>query len=597
MTAGAFTEAQQRYLEGLASGLAAGRLGRGGAGSAPAVAAPEAGAATPPGPDAAHHHAQDRFVAAGRSLTPEERAKREKHPFDMGDEMHANAAAGRFPKGLDVFRYKFHGLFYVGPTQDAFMCRLRVPHGTLTAPQLRGVAEIAERWAGGYAHVTTRANLQLREIAAGDALRVLTALHDLGIVPRGAGADNVRNVTASPTAGIDPQELLDARPHARELHHRILGSRELYGLPRKFNVAFDGGGRVSTVVDTNDVGFAATRVRDGADVPPGVYYRILLGGVTGHGDFAADTGFVVAPADAAAAAVAIVRVYLEHGDRTDRARARLKYLLADWGVAAFMARVRARAGVALHAVPASACEPRAPIDRLGHVGVHPQRDPARRWVGVALRVGRLEAAQMRGLAAVAERDGGGEVRLTVWQNLLIPDVPAERVDAVEHALAALDLTCRPTAIRAGLVACTGNRGCKFAASDTKGHGEAIVRHLERRLTLDQPLNVHLTGCPNSCAQHYVGDIGLLGTRIAVDDETEVEGYHVLLGGGCDERQALAVELARDVPAERVPALLAWLLELHAAHRRDAGERFDAFVRRLGIREIARLLAAAAGDPA
>src|SRR5437588_8743936 len=164
-----------------------------------------------------HRAAQDRAVAAGGKLVPEELAKRAKNPFDMWNEMAANAAAGRFPKGTDVFLHKFHGLFYVAPAQDAFMCRLRIPNGILNAHQLRGIADIAERYAGGYADVTTRANLQLREIGPKSILDVLTAIQDLGLTTRGAGADNLRNITGSPTAGIDPDELIDTRPLCREL--------------------------------------------------------------------------------------------------------------------------------------------------------------------------------------------------------------------------------------------------------------------------------------------------------------------------------------------------------------------------------------------
>src|SRR5438270_4031083 len=170
---------------------------------------------------------------------------------------------GRFPKGTDVFLMKFQGMFYVAPAQDSFMCRLRFPGGICSSTQLRGVADLAERFGGGNADVTTRANLQIRQIGPKHTADVLMGLHDLGIINRGAGADNIRNVTASPTAGIDPQELIDTRPLARAMNHYILNHREMYGLPRKFNIAFDGGGTISTLEDTNDIGFAAVRIKKG----------------------------------------------------------------------------------------------------------------------------------------------------------------------------------------------------------------------------------------------------------------------------------------------------------------------------------------------
>ena len=178
------------------------------------------------------------------------------------------------------------------------MCRLRIPNGILTHWQFAGLADLAERYAGGYAHVTTRANLQMREIEPKNAVAMVEGIQDLGLCSRGSGADNIRNVTGTPTAGIDPQELLDTRPYAREWHFHILNDRSLYGMPRKFNVGFDGGGIIPVLEDTNDIGFQAVEVKDGFGVEPGVWFRLLLGGITGHKDFARDTGVIVKPAEA-----------------------------------------------------------------------------------------------------------------------------------------------------------------------------------------------------------------------------------------------------------------------------------------------------------
>ena len=220
-----------------------------------------------------------------------------------------------------MFLFKFQGLFYVAPAQDAFMCRLRFAGGVVSSHQMKGLADLADRYAGGYADVTTRANLQLREIGPKNTVDLLLGLHDLGIINRGAGSDNIRNITASPTSGFDPQELYDVQPLARELHHHILNHRELYGLPRKFNIAFDSGSAISVLEDTNDIGFAATKLNaHGAAVglPEGIYFRLQLGGITGHQQFARDTGVLLKPAECTPVAVAIVKAFIEHGDRTDR---------------------------------------------------------------------------------------------------------------------------------------------------------------------------------------------------------------------------------------------------------------------------------------
>jgi len=571
-----FTEEQKLYLEGFGRALAAAR----GAQAAPSE---------PAGPERIHFAAQNRVLAAGGKLVKEEEAKRAKHPFEMWDEIAANAARGEFPKGTDVFLYKFHGLFHVAPAQNSFMLRLRNPNGILDSHKLRAVAAIAEDCGGSYAHVTTRANLQIREIAPKHALRVLERLAEAGLTSRGAGADNIRNITGNPTAGIDPLELFDTRPLGLELYHTILNHRELYGLPRKFNIAFDGGGRVASLEDTNDIGFSAARVGPGKAVPEGVYFRVAVGGITGHGDFARDLGVLVTPERCVPVAVAIVRVFIDEGDRTDRKRARLKYVLDRLGLERFLVETEKRLAAPLSRLSLAECEPRPPFARGTHVGFHAQRQSGRVYCGVALPVGKMTAVQMRGIADIAERRGSGTIRLTPWQNLIVSDIAQTDRAAVAEALVAIGLSADASPIRAGIVACTGNTGCKFSASDTKRHALAIAEHLDARLAVDTPLNIHLTGCPNSCAQHTVGDIGLLATKIAAAD-AEIEGYHLFAGGGFGDRRGLGCEILRDIPADEVPQALEGLLRAYLGRRNSPEENFQEFAKRHGaeaLRDFAR----------
>jgi ferredoxin-nitrite reductase len=575
-----FTEEQKQYLAGFATGVAAKRAALG----LPAGLAAAGGAASLPNPDAAMFAAQDRTVAAGGKLAAEEQAKRAKPPLDRWDELVAMSESGVPPKGTDVFLTKYFGLFYVAPAQDSFMCRLRIHHGALDARQMRGLADLAERLGGGYSHVTTRNNLQIREIAPANAPEFLIALQELGLTSRGTGADNVRNITGSPAAGLDPVELIDTRDLARKLQHHILNHRDLYALPRKFNIAFDGGGAIGVLEDTNDIGFAAVRAPDGR-----IVFRLQLGGITGHGDFARDTGRVVEPGDAIKVSDAILRVFVEHGDRTDRRKARLKYLLDKWGFDKFLAETETKLGRPLEKLALDVCAPRAPIDRAGHLGVHKQKQAGLNWIGVVMSAGRMEAAQMRGLADIAERFGSGALRLTVWQNLLVADVPDAKLAEAKAAIEALGLDWRATNPRGGLVACTGNAGCKFAAADTKRHAERIAAHLETRLTLDSPVNIHLTGCHHSCAQHYVGDIGLIAAKIDAGDTTH-EGYHLFVGGGAGATRGLAREVARDVLADELPARVEALLAAYLARRID-GESFHAWANRQDMEVLRSALAA------
>jgi ferredoxin-nitrite reductase len=579
-----FSEEQKQYLQGLASGLAIAGLNK----AAPAAAG--AAADMLAGPERLHFEAQNRFTAAGRKLVAEEQAKRARHPLDRWDELRARARKGEYPKGTDVFLTKFHGLFYVAPAQDSYMLRLRIPCGILSAHQLRGVAGLAEDCGGGYSHVTTRANLQVREIQAKDAERVLTTLAGLGLTARGSGADNIRNITGDPTAGISAQELIDVRPLCEEMHHYILNHRELYGLPRKFNIAFDGGGPISSLQDTNDIGFAAVRVAEDKAVPAGVYFRLHLGGITGHGDFARDCGVLVRPDECATVAAAVIRVFIAHGDRTNRQKARMKYVIDQHGLEWYLAETEKELGRALPRLAPEACEPRPPEQRSAHIGFHAQKQADRYYVGVVLPTGKMTCAQMRGLADIAERHGSGTLRLTVWQNLLVSDIAENDIATVKSAIEGLGLAWQASSVRAGLVACTGNSGCKFAASDTKRHAQAIADHLEHRLALDTPLNIHLTGCHHSCAQHYIGDIGLLACKVG---EEEIEGYHVYVGGGYGTRREIARELARDVPAAEMPMLLERLLAFYLDQRNGAEESFQQFALRQPLETLRMHCAAVA----
>ena len=584
-----FTPDQKRYLEGFASGLVAARTQRG--------QLPSGGSKSGElsGPDAIHLKAQDRVLAAGGELADQEKFKREQHPFDAYERLKQQAANNEPPKPADNFRWRFYGLFYTSPAQNAYMCRLRMPNGILKHWQLAGLADLADNYAHGYSHVTTRANLQMREIEPKHAVLMVEAIQDLGLCSRGSGADNIRNVTGTPTAGIDPQELIDTRPYAREWHFHILNERTLYGLPRKFNVGFDGGGLIPVLEDTNDIGFQAVDVKDGFGAEPGIWFRLALGGITGHKDFASDTGVIVKPTDATAVADAVVRVYIEHGNRTDRNKARLKYVLDAWGMEKFVAHVEERLGRKLTKVPVDAIAPRPAFDRSAHVGVHKQKQAGLNWIGVVLPVARLTAQQMRGLAMIARDLGDGDIRLTVWQNLLISGVPDEKVALVEAAVEKIGLSTKATSIRAGLAACTGNVGCRFSASDTKRHAEEITRWCETRVELDGPVNIHLTGCHHSCAQHYIGDIGLLACKVALsDDGDQVEGYHVYVGGGFGPDASLGREIYRDVKAEDAPRTIERMLKGYLARRASSAETFLVFSRRHEIDALKEMFEAEAG---
>ncbi|NNM74045.1 NirA family protein [Enterovirga aerilata] len=584
-----FSAEQKRYLEGFATGVSAVRAVGGVPGAAPAAKA------EPTGPDAIHIKAQDRVLTSGGKLNDQEKWKRAEHPFDAYRRLKADADAGKAPKPDDNFRWRYHGLFWVAPNQISYMCRLKIPNGILKHWQFAGVADLADAHGGGYCHVTTRANLQIREIAPEHAAPLLEGLVDIGLTAKGAGADNIRNITGSPTAGIDAQEILDTRPLARSWHFHILNDRSLFGLPRKFNVAFDGGGIVPVLEETNDIGFQAVRVRDGSGIEPGVWMRLVLGGISGHKDLARDTGIVCRPSECDAVADAILRVFIENGDRTNRNKARMKYVLDAWGFDKYLAAVEEKLGRKLDRVAPDFAEPRGPFDRFAHIGVHRQVQPGLNWIGVLLPVGRMTTDQMRALAEIACECGDGDIRLTVWQNFLFSGVPDAKVAEVEARVAALGLSTSATSMQAGLVACTGATGCRFAAAHTKEWALAIAEHVDARLKLEVPVNVHVTGCHNSCAQHYIGDIGLIGAKVPVgDDGDTVEGFDIVVGGGFADDPKIGRELWLGVKAEECPARVESILRAYLAGRSGPEESVAQWTRRHEIDQLKALCEARTG---
>ena len=601
-----FSEQQKQYLSGFTFGTDVARAvsglpvlsGSGGAGSTAAGTNVVVGGgvatiddeALPVGPEKIALIAQKETVASGKELCKEELGKQAKNPLDMWDEIAQWSEEAKYPKGIDVFLTKWQGLFYVAPAQKSYMCRMRIPGGLLHSWQFRGVADLADRSGGGFVDVTTRANLQIREIPADHAMNILYGLRELDIVPLGSGGDNIRNCTASPLSGIDSTELIETIPLAKRMHHYILNHREMYGLPRKFNIAFDGGGTVSALDDTNDIGFHAVQVgpeHADDDLPAGVYFQLTLGGITGHKDFARPTGVLLKPDECVEVAGAIVRVFVKSGDRTDRKKARLKYVLDDWGFDKFVVAVEEDLGRTLRRVDESRLTVPSGEDRQAHVGVHPQSQPGLNYVGVVLAVGRMTTDQAREIADIAQRYGNGEIRLTVWQNLLIPNVRDEDVAMVQQRLEAAGMGTDASSFRAGLVACTGNAGCKFAASDTKRHAMEIATALESVYTLETPINIHLTGCHHSCAQHYIGDIGLLACQVERGDDM-VEGYHVHLGGGWGDRQGIGRLLFESVAMEDLPDMIVAIVGGYL-DRREEGEAFVDYVGRTTDEDLRALV--------
>ena len=537
------------------------------------------------------------------SLIAEERIKRELHPLDSYDLLLEHAAANRPPDKENIFRFKWHGLFHLTPNKEAFMARLRIPGGQLKTFQLREIARVAQELTTGYVQITTRANFQIRLIEPKDAPEVLRRIQSVGLHTRGTGSDNIRNITANPTAGIDPHELIDSLPFCQQLAQIIINDRSFYDLPRKFNIAFDGGGLIGSVEDTNDIGLRAVKIeQENGGIKSGVYFRVAIGGATGHKAFARDLGVLVKPEEALKVTVALVRVYIANGNRGDRKKARLMHLLDTWTLDQYLAETEKLLGYQLVRVPTNGVMEswsggaasqttqhsntptlQRPAPPHSHVGVFAQKQAGLNWIGVAIPVGQITPKQMLRLAELVDNYGSGEVRLTVWQNLIIPNVPDAFIEPLKKALVKMGLGWQQSNLRSGFIACTGSRYCKFAQADTKGHALELADHLDRKFKLDQPINIHLTGCPNSCAQHYMGDIGLLGTKVKVEGESR-DGYHVFVGGGFGDRQALGRQVFTGISFDALKPTLENMLRGYLK-RREGGETFQCFTQRHDLNQL------------
>ena len=496
----------------------------------------------------------------------EERVKRELHPLEAYGQILENAIGNKTPDKEEIFRFKWNGLFFLTPVKDAYMARLRIPGGFLSTHQLREIARVADELTTGYVQITTRANFQIRLIAPKDAPEVLRRIQSVGLHTRGAGADNIRNLTANPTAGVDPVELIDVRPFTHDLAARIINDRAFYDLPRKFNIAVDGGGLIGAVEDTNDIGAKAVPHGDG------VAFRIALGGATGHKAFARDAGVLVMPEQLVKVVLAMVRVFIAKGNRGDRKKARLKHLLEKMPLAEFVAEAEKLLGFPLTRTPYDSEKLRWASQELphSHIGDFPQKQRGLNYVGVTTPVGHITPKQMLRVAELADLYGSGEVRLTVWQNFIIPNVSDAFVPTLKKALAKCGLGTTQSNVASGIIACTGSRYCKFAQADTKTHALELTKYLEKHVELDQPVNIHFTGCPNSCAQHFMGDIGLLGVKVKGED-----GYHVFIGGGFGKHQAVGRQIFAGVVAAELPSLVEKMLRSYL-RLREGKETFLAF---------------------
>ena len=540
-----------------------------------------------------------RYLRPIKELNQVEQWKLERHPLDVRDAV-VDRYAREGPEAIktvpgEAERLKWVGLYPQRQGGDAFMLRIKVPGGRLNAAQAEIIGEIADEFARGpapnpvfgdaYLDITTRQDIQLHWVRIGAVPEIWSRLEAVGMTTVQACGDSARNVLCCPVSGLDADEVLDAHPVAQAVSDFFTGNREYANLPRKFKLSVTGCREDCAQAEINDIGLWPARRDDGT-----VGYNVLVGGGLSDGPrMASDIDVLVGPDPDRVVELfrAIAQLFGELGNRENRGLARMRYLVQELGPERFRAELAARAGFGLE--PAGEALTRR--YRGDHLGVHAQRQPGLHYVGLNVTVGRMAGQSLVEAARLAGEYGDGGLRLATDQNLILTGVPTGRVEALlaEPLLATHSPT--PGAFERGVVACTGNEFCRFAIVETKARAATWARELDRRLGPDEAgdgiVRMHFSGCPASCAQPQIADIGFRGETAHRDDQI-LEAVDVGLGGSLGTDAAFVDWVEGAKPVDEVPEALAGLLTRYRAERRD-GEAFHQWARRLPNAELRAIL--------
>lgn len=514
--------------------------------------------------------------AATQKLNKIEQAKAKKHPLLLEHELEYFTQIGW--QAMDEFErdhgLKWLGFFHRTKTPGFFMLRMRIPNGILTSSQLKSLASMIQchcQPSGfqtqGNADITTRQNLQIRGIRLESIPAIIEHLKQAGLTSVQSGMDNVRNITGSPVAGIDGSELIDTRGIVRNLQDMITnngnGNLELSNLPRKFNIAVAGGRDNSVHAEINDVGFVPAY--QNADPNRILGFNVIVGGYFAPNQYVAamPLNAWIPPEDVLPLSKALLMVFRDHGPRENRQKCRLMHLINAWGIEAFRAEVEKQLGKPL--LPAAEKD-EVDWDKRDHIGVYAQKQPGLNYVGLHVPVGRLYPAEMFELARMAEVYGSGEIRLTLEQNLIIPNVPDMRLPyLLDEPQLKEKFAIAPDSLNRGLVSCTGSEFCGFAIIETKNRAMAMIQELAQELEQPNPVRIHWTGCPNSCGQPQIADIGFIGTKTRKNDQT-VEAVDIWLGGKVGKDAHFGKEIMKRVACEDLKPVLRNLLIEHFGAR-------------------------------
>jgi sulfite reductase (ferredoxin) len=532
-----------------------------------------------------------------------ERLKRSKNPWEAMDEIRRFAREGFQsipPEWLGTY-FRWWGVYTQGDgagvvggqngegrALQCFMVRIRIPNGLLNSDQLRTIADLTAKYAHGTADITVRQNIQLHWVTIEQLPDVLEALERVGLNTVSACGDVTRNVTGCPVAGVDADEICDPSPLVIEASRLLAGNGDFYNLPRKFKISITGCPAWCTYPEINDVGLTAIPRMPHGKREVGFSLRVA-GGLSTEPYLGARLNAFVRWNQVVPAIKGIAELFRDSEVlREHRERARLKYLFLrhGWTAEQFLDELQQRIGFRLD----PAVEENPPDDAVrDHVGIHPQKQSGLCYVGAAVLRGRISADQMRAAADLADRFAGGSLRATNTQNLLIVNAPQANAKPLAKQLEAIGLRVGGSVFYRGTVACSGTEFCKLAITETKSFSRWLVEELEERLPgFDQHLKLHVTGCPNSCGQHWIADIGIDGKKIKVNDKF-VDAYYFCVGGALGLHQALARPVGYRCLATEVPDAIERLLRQYLATR-ESGENLRKFLARHSEADLRELLA-------
>ena len=536
-----------------------------------------------------------------------ERLKLAKNPWDAWDEVRQFAKEGRgsvLPEWTGLY-FKWWGVYTQGDGVGAtggvsgegkateyFMMRIGLPNGLLTSAQLRVIADLTKKYARNLADITTRQNIQLHWLTIESLPEVVDALTAVGLSPKGACGDVVRNVTGCPLAGLHKHELLDASPLAVEIAQKLTANPAFYNLPRKFKISVTGCPEWCSYPEINDV--ALTAIKRGEEVG---YTLRVGGGLSTEPHLAVKIPAFIRQDQAYAVVHATAEIFREQQElRENRTRARIKYLFMrhGWTAESFLEALEAKLGYKLDA-PTAADENLLDDIYRDHIGITPQRQAGLSSVGASVLRGRLSGDQLASLAELAEKYGNGQLRATIMQNIILVNVPDRETAALVIELNSLGLHVDVSAFWRGAVACTGTQFCKLAIAETKGFSKWLVSEMEDRLPgFDQQIKLHVTGCTNSCGQHWIADIGLEGKKIKKDGQS-VDAFYFCVGGAVGKYARTARPLGYRAAADEVPAAIERMLRAYLAARVE-GEDLRSYFARTDDDSLRAQLAGTVMDP-